>query len=460
MNKKTLVAFSLTALLSIGLSACNKPSPEEPIIPAGEKEEIKGVEFIAKDGGNFYQASIDGKLFDAIGYEEYKSGLAIIKQTHPISSFTYRGMFYNRSVIEGLTGITVNFEEGKNLYCVSSEYLMEDMSFPLDADHKLESGKSVLFNEGDCYFVVYTDDEVGVSISSIDVYHDASISIADSLAFGPNEIPYGSYEQVGEPRYIYARSMPSAHSLSYDLIDVTNNPLNNTNNYSNKYSTGTHGEHPNAWYRWNGVSLCGSKDLGSEFSLHTTIIGNISQMIDESKYFNFSVWPQFRFEGSKTSGAGGGEGWVYAMLGNDDYEPLGHVVGESDGAINTDYNAFSGRFFTEYCGEFNPQTAKVTDESMTYGELFAANPLPFWHVEFKIFKENDVFSFAVLINGVNAFQDTFANWVFDTAYDGSLPLSLNTMCFHLVNYGQGNAGANVYDPQAAYNGTFTMPRVK
>ena len=458
MKKRILLVLPLlTVLTSCHLGAWDDSSTEVPD-PGTLVHEIidEKIEFNALDDGYLRQAEIDGKLFDAIGYEESANGILKIKQTTPAEGFTYKGMFYNRSVIEKIGELKVKFQAGKNLYWAANNYLMEDMSFPTDERHKLTSDVKVEIDS--YYFVIYTDDTSGVEIESIDIGH---YPYPVDFVFGrADELPYGKRSEVGEPSYSNARSTPSKKHLSYDLIDITNRPDRDINNYSNEYGTGSQSGNPNSWFRWNGLSLAGSKDLGTEFSVHTTIIGSISHMIDENKYFCYSVWPQFRFEGSQVTGANQ-EGWVYAMLGNDDYEPLGHVVGQEDGAINKNYASFSGRFFTGYSGYFDPDTTKVTNNSMTYRELFASQKLPFWHLEYKIFKDGNDYKFAVIVNGVNAQEDLLSEWMFDTPYNGSVQMSIERMELHVVNYGKGRtagSGENVYDPQDAYSGTFTNPR--
>ena len=402
--------------------------PPQPVYPKYTLD--KDAVFESKDEGNFYQTNVSEHLFDVIGYEALDNGLVSIKQK-AYGPYTYLGMIYNRSIIDGLKSITVNFDNTKDLYIVFSEYLMEDMTFPTTS--KIESGVKIDAGENKGYFVLYTNSTEKVDITSISIEYDDEKSFADSMLYTPATVGNG-----------YARSVPSSRSFSYDLIDITNNPTETTNNYSQ-------GKHPtsgrdNFWYRWNGIALAPSEYLGKEFSIHMTIIGNISQMIDPDNLFCYSIWPEFEREGIDANNYG----WELIMIGNDDYEPMG----KAENRINTKYDGFTGRFITEYSGAYDPDETKTTDGSMTFREAFEAYTLPFWNVEFKI---NGVDA-EVIVNGISIFSKEEDIFDYDE-YDNQ-SLRLHRLDIMLVNYGQGHDGANPYDPRPSYSGTFTMPRLE
>lgn len=403
--------------------------PPEPVYP--EEELDDKVTFEAKDGGNFYQANINNHLYDVIGYEENSDGLVSIKQKE-YGPYTYLGMLYNRSIIDGLKSITVDFDDTKDLYIVFSEYLMEDMTFPTTS--KIESGKKIQAGENKGYFVLYTNSTTKVDINSISIEYDDEQSFADSMLYTP-ENAFGGY----------ARSAASKYSIGYDLIDVTNNPTANTNNYSE--GTNPANSRPNRWHRWNGIYLGETETIGKTFSIHMTIIGNISQMIDPNNYFCYSVWPAFVKDGEDPYDIN--DGWSYIMIGNDDYEPLGKA---SPDAINKDYNSYAGRFLTLYSGEFDPDVDKIKDESKTFREAYDTYKLPFWNVEF-VYDGN---GYDVIVNGMNLGGYELYD---EGKYNGE-NFAMKYLELHLVNYGQGLAGEHPYDPAPKYSGTFTMPRVE
>ncbi len=409
--------------------------PPEPVYPKYDLN--KTAAFDEKDGGNFYQTEVSGHLYDVIGFETLDNGFASIKQKE-YGTYTYHGMIYNRSIIDGLKSITVNFDDTKDLYVVFSEYLMEDMTFTLE--NKISNGEKIQAGENKGYFVMYTDSTEKVDITSISIEYDDEQSFADSMLYTPSNAFGG-----------YARSAASKYNIGYDLIDVTNNPTATTNNYSEGMNTVDN--RTNRWHRWNGIYLGGTDMIWNKFSIHITIIGNISQMIDPDNMFCYSVWPAFIKDGEDPYDIS--DGWSYVMIGNDDYEPLG----DSPEAVNTDYGGFTGRFVTLYSGAHDPDVETTKDGTKTFRQVYETYNLPFWNVEF-VYDGND---YEVIVNGMNIGGYS----LYDDGSDPNYPLNyfgedfaMKYFELHLVNYGKGPSGEHYYDPAPKYSGTFTMPRIK
>ena len=402
--------------------------PPEPVYPKYTLD--KNALFESKDSGNFYQANVSEHLYDVIGYEALDNGLVSIKQKQ-YGSYTYLGMIYNRSIIDGLKSITVEFDDSKDLYVVFSEYLMEDMTFPTTS--KIESGEKINAGENKGYFVLYTNSTTKIDITSINIEYDDEKSFENSMLYTPANA-YGGY----------ARSAASAYHIGYDLIDVTNNPTATNNNYSEGTNSGD--SRPNKWHRWNGIYLGGSETIGKQFSIHMTIIGNISQMINPDSMFCYSVWPAFIKENEDPYDIN--DGWSYIMIGNDDYEPLG----DSPEAINTDYGGFAGRFVSLYSGAHDPDVDKTLDGTKTFREVYETYTLPFWNVEFIY----DCNYYEVIVNGMNIGGYD----LYDTDKYNGENFAMKYLELHLVNYGLGPNGEHYYDPAPKYSGTFTMPRIE
>jgi len=411
--------------------------PERPTGPEEEPEvEGSSISLDSKDGivsadeGHMHQLTKDENVFDFYGWEEVESALGGIKKNEH-GTYVYDGMIYNRTSLYGVKNIMVNFDDAKDLYLYKSTQLFEEVNLPKDDDHKILKNTKYEFGENDYYFVLYTDSEEAVSI---------------------NKIVFEYAEDHTSPNYLYeeltlnnARSVAKSKSVAGDLINIENNPLSNTNNYSQ----GKMGEHDCAWYRWNGVDLPNSKELGYEFEVQTTILGNTSYMCDDSKFFNYSVWIELE---DVTTGVR--EYWDYAIIGNDNYEPLGkeNAVHPEDKYVE---QAYPGRFYTSYVYEnnkllfANPDTHKILSEDMTLREAYEENKLPVWNVHFK-FKDSK--TYVTINNKVITVMDQF-DWEGDEASPTDT-FRIARMELHLVNYGNPDGS-----PKDSYTGSFSVPRI-
>ena len=392
----------------------------------------------SKDGGNYHQINLKNNRFDMIGWSNAGGAFGNIKQTtfgSAPNQVTYPGLIYNRSIINGFTSLKVIFNGGKLFYKLS-EYLMEDMDF--DEANELTSGEAVVTSATDSFFVVYTNSSSAVNVDSIELTYKCDRSADATMSFDK------SYATK------YARSAAKNVVRYTDMVEFDNNPTNYTNNYSKGNHVST--DHDDAWYRWNGVRFDSSEAIGKHFELHTTIIGNISQVIDPTHYFHYAPWPQFQ---KKDVAPAGNEGWVMSYIGNDNYEPLGY---NDPGRIKDDDYAketYAGRFYTRYDYDelldewrfVDPDTNTVLDSDVKLREAYNAYTLPFWHVVFEVNGNN----YAMYINGFKIDADTLF-----TTYSNE-DIAINVMHFHAVNYGYAE---NLADPASAYHAAYTYPRFK
>ena len=396
-----------------------------------------------KDEGYLYQADLDGLKVDFIGFESNEETLGSIKKvTYGTQSFD--GMIYNRSLMNGLDKLLVTFSGGSLQY-VFSEYLMEDMDFASKTGNEIESGKALEVPQGKGYFVLYNKSESPARIESLKFKFEESKQF-DAKAIYNKETPMGG-----------ARSLAKRCDMEDSYIELENNPTKTTNNYS----VGKNAEsgRNNSWYRWNGKFFRDSETLGTSFKLGMTVMGNLSQVVDESKYFHYAVWPQMGWKEGDTLHSGDNN-YVQTYIGNDNYEPLGkdNALRPSDPYVNESY---AGRFFTDYGWynnnwEFaNPDTTLIADGESTFREAYERYSLPFWFIEFDFsLNEDDMPICDVYINGFHLFsQEIFDEGDYDTVNKPGL--QVHSMPMHLVNYGIDAEG----NPAPSYTGCFTYPRL-
>lgn len=472
MKKKVVLVLTSASTLTISALAMflvpkmNESAKANP--PTYTISLDSSVNLVEKDKGYLRQASVKNNKFDVIGYGENAGGFCTIaKQSHDLTTrngvetdaYTFEGMVYNRSVINGFTSLTVTFSGGPgSLYYKLTDFLMEDMNFS-DTSHPLTSGTEVSVSGGEAYFVVYTQSPTPVAIQSIDIEYECNGNIDREMIYNKNTSLGG------------ARSVSKRTTKEDSFIELENNPLVTNNNHS----TGTHTDGmSNRWHRFNGRFFTASEDLGTEFTFGMTIIGNISQVLDETDYFHYNVWPQFTYGGTYYDEDEGkdlpDDPWVQTYIGNDNYEPLGK---DSEDLLNpTDpyvKESYSGRFFTNYDWydkDFNidyessgkwmfadPDIAKIPDGSKTFRQAYQENDLPFWYLEFHVYLNGeDEPCCDIEINGTMIYSsEIFQN------YDkvNKPAISIITMPMHLVNYAHDDSAS----PAASYVGSFTYPRL-
>ena len=447
MNKRTLLAASIVGALTLGTAAAiviaNNGTLKLLTRATGSQLVLdKNAELVSEDQGYYHSLTIRNNEFDFLGWSSATNKLGNIKKKNYNNVFDYNGMVYNRTAINGFTSLTVKFS-GANLYYTLTDYLMEDMNFNKSNQVTSNTAINVLNNEA--YFILYTDDtNTGVDIESITVDYKCDGSIDSQMIFNENSTLGG------------ARSMPKETVLTSSFLLEENNPT-----YYHNYSSGSYNGHDKTWYRWNGRRFDNSANLGGNFELHTTILGNISQAVNHysdawNNYFNYSVWPEYWIIDGETTY----KDWDYTYIGNDNYEPLGK---DDPNRINTDtYGDYSyaGRFITTYTDigggtwEFtDPDNNYIPNSStVTYRDLYERYNLPYWHLCFKITSDtttrlvrSQVYVNNVLVSDSPDFYDK---------YDGDEIVKINTYHMHCVNYGQAkDVAAN------SYKGVFTYPRI-
>lgn len=446
--------------------------------------------FESVDDGYLHQMEVGDQVLDAIGYESSESSLGSIKKV-TYGAYTFNGMVYNRSLINGLDKLCVTYSGGTLQY-IFSEYLMQDMNFDEKTNNNVESGKALDVPLGTGYFVFYNKSETPITIESV------KIKMSEEKVFD-SKMVFNEETDLGN-----ARSAAKAVNKYDSYIQLENNPTK----YTNNYSTGKHEGHSNndSWYRWNGKFFRDSDNLGTNFKLGMTVIGNLSQVVDESKYFHYAVWPQMGWRDGEDVLHSTNEDYVQTYIGNDNYEPLGkdkalrpsdpYVAQSYEGRFYTDYGFISAGYWCVWNnatnkdvkdsnndvlhfesedaatafidtqenkadleayedGEYkflDPDVTKTMDGKYTYRQAYEKYNLPFWFIEFDFsLNEKDMPVCDIYINGFHLFQqEVLADY--DTVNKPGL--QIHTMPMHLVNYGDAEG-----NPGPSYTGCFTYPRL-
>ena len=403
---------------------------------------------VTKDGGILNQITIKNNKFDMIGYTPAEGELGVFKQT-TYSGVTYHGLIYNRSIINGLTSVKVEYY-GESPRILFTKFLMEDMDFV--STTLVNSGISYYAPAGCGYFTIIRNGSNPVTITKIEVTYACQGNLDNQMIFNKNSTMGG------------ARSLAKTTNLEDSFVELENNPTR----YTNNYSQGKHEGHTNndSWYRFNGRYFANSGQLGTEFTFGMTVIGEYSAMVDQSKNFHYNVWPQFDY------GNANDRPWLQTYIGNDNYEPLGAA-----NALHPDdpYAQFSypGRFFGDYVYSAengwhfqDPDTNNIPGRNKTYREAFEEYNLPFWFLKFHVYLttieeeedgnpvyRNNVPVCDIYINNmlIYAEQEMFDDY--DTVNTPSI--SIYTMPMHLINYGVDADGT----PDNSYTGCFTYPRL-
>ena len=221
MKKKIFVicAVSSATLLSLGVLAVlpkaiapayGNDDPYHMILDSSSQ-----VEEVEREGGILYQANYKENKIDFVGYSDEGGTLGSIKK-ETFGTYTYNGMIYNRSVINGFKSLTVDFSGGGLSY-VFSDFLMEDMDFE---GEPLTSGTAVEVPHGEAYFIIYNESTTPVNINSIDLEYSCDGSIDGEMIFNKTSTMGG------------ARSLAKKTTLEDSFVELENNPTKYTNNYS------------------------------------------------------------------------------------------------------------------------------------------------------------------------------------------------------------------------------------
>ena len=454
MKKSIFVALSSFGILAVtgtvcfatlspnGLSLLADGDPYEMVF--NDKSQI-----VSLDNGYLHEYEIKNNLVDFIGWESGSSALGTIKQK-TYGTTTYKGMVFNKSIINGFVSLKVNFTGG-SLYYKFTDYLMEDMDF--DNANAVTSNVAIQA-DGKPYFVLYTNSTTGVNLESIEAKYECDGSIDQEFIFDKTSATGNG------------RSSAKSYSLTDSFIEIENRPTATNNNYSD--GTDPTSGKAYTWYRWNGKEFNYSAsqiehgelyNLGDDFDIYVTILGNISQAINsyadvEDNYFHFAVWPEF----SRNMQNPNNSNWVMTYIGNDNYEPLGK---DDPNRIHTDTfgdYSYAGRFFGRYeyfesisDWEFgNPDVMKTRDDTCTLREAYEAYNLPFWFIKYEARTVGTSFTVDTYINGFWIESDE----LFDDYDKSNESMSLWRWPMYSVNYGDTDR-----NPAASYKSVFTYPRI-
>ena len=447
MKKKLALLITASAVTSLAIAAV-------ALSPRALNNAVKGdpsytmvldgnTEIVDVDGGILHQANIKNNKIDFVGYSRGGGQMGQIKQT-TYGQYTYNGLIYNRSIINGLTSIKVVYG-GAQLSYTFTEFLMENMDWY--TFQQLDSGVTYNAPAGCGYFVIARPGSNTAGIDRIEITYACQGDLDAQMI-------YNSSTSLGG-----ARSNAKSFTREDSFIEIENNPLANNNNYS----TGSHSGHNDTWYRWCGKYFTKSRDLGTDFTFGMTIIGEYARMVDSSKFFHYNVWPQIGSDGYADDNS-----YAQIYIGNDNYEPLGkdHALHPTDPYVNESYE---GRFFTNY-GWYNddwqfadPDTTLLPGSTtVTYRQAYNAYELPFWFVKFHVYlapseddPTKDVPVYDAYVNGFKVEEE--CELLDKDHYDSvnKPSLYINTLPMHLVNYGVDAEGT----PGESYTGCFTYPRL-
>lgn len=444
-RNKLIVTFLSTVAIAFSMAGCGKNNPPAPELPKIVIDKNNVAEILPIDDGTAHQVRVENLVFDIVGYQASLGNLGSIKKT-TIGSYQYNGMVYNRSVLNGLVDLTVNYSGENQLAVVFTDYFMENMKFNGQA---LPSGQAVQAN-GKGYFIIYNTSENPVTISSVVAHYseDAQVDL---------KMIYNKSTELGG-----ARSVSKSVTKEDSYLVLENDPQKNNNNYSVGKTSG----HANndSWYRWNGKYFVASEDLGTDFTFTMTLGIGYDRMTNPEKYFHINCWPQFSY------GDTSDEQWVQTYIGNDNYEPLGadHALRPTDPYAQ---DSFAGRFFTNYdwynsswevdyegAGNWlfaDPDVVKIPDEGkdLTMRQAYEQFNLPFWCIKFHVYlgQDNDAYV-DIKINDMLV----YSTYIFENYNTETTPsIHLRTLPMHLVNYGVDAEG----NPGESYTGMFTYPRL-
>jgi len=352
------------------------------------------------------------------------------------------GVFMNTTVINGIGEVRVTFSGSGNLYAIVSETLFE--RFTPSASDALTSGVKKEFATVGGYLLILNDSLSPITIESLEIYFHCAHDIDSKFYF-----------EQGVNLYTGARSLGSNIVIGHDELSFKTNPTATTNNYAGETIVPP-AERPNAWYRWNGVSMRNyggtletpnytttrfGEFYSSSFKISTTAFVDPSVFYDTDEWFCVAPWVSLSASGKPRTE----RHYLQSYIGNDNYDPLT--------TVNELYKPyFSGRFYTNYgytgsAWEFqDPDTVTVVDDAtMTLREAYEAINLPFFNVTYEISGN----TYKVFINGFYVYTDTILETYTDETF------ALETFELQAVNYGNEDGS-----PKAGYNVTYSNPVIK
>lgn len=357
------------------------------------------------------------------------------------------GVLMNTTVINGIAKVKATFSGSGNLYAIVTETLFERFT-PVAGD-LLTSGVAKEYATVGGYLMILTDSLTSIAIDSLEIHFFCNHDNDGAFFFEP-----------GVNVYAGARSLGANVVVGHSGVSFKTNPTDTTNNYSGETAIPP-ATYPNAWYRWNGVTMRnygGSLETpdysttrfgnfwSSSFEVSVTAFVDPSVFYDTSEWFCVAPWMSLSNSGSpRTSRT-----YLQTYIGNDNYDPLGNV--------NTLHEPYwAGRFFTNYTYDAldeypdqyifqDPDTVTVIDDpTTTLREAYEAINLPFFNVVFQISGN----TYKIFINGFWVYTDTILATYTDETF------SLETFELQAVNYGYADGS-----PKAGYAVTYSNPVVK
>ena len=381
----------------------------------------------------------------------------------------------NFTVANGLLGVAVNYTGGDApLYALYSATAFEDFT-PTAAD-EIPTGEDGLpsADPSNCgYFLLMTYSATDIVIEDLTVYYYYQREIEGDFYYQGN---WEGTETLNH--YTGARSAGNlfGYKPSQDGFQFMTNPTIDTNNYS-PGTTPPHSDHPDAWYRWNGVSIRNyewddvleEKDYSTTpkgtftsnyFEVITTVMVDYDVFYNSAAWFHVCPWVGLATANHQVLPDIGGYAYMQSYIGNDNYDPIGGIKDRND--------TYRGRFFSNYvAGDFpggygfaDPDVATVIgDSETTLREAYEAINLPIFNVRYAV----DGNSFDLYINGFHIYHEDEAFYLAANYTDQEY--CIETIEFHGVNYGDGNDSDGegpdtIATPLSGYLVSYTNPVVR
>ncbi|HZJ89941.1 MAG TPA: hypothetical protein VFD05_04675 [Bacilli bacterium] len=454
MKPKNMVAGFLLSLAALTLIVSNQTLSKEPFFQNLMAE------------NNYYEVTLPSSDFMPLIEDEY-SGVfsngyieffylshdtAIMDEALSLKAKDHKtpGVFVNKTVINGLISVKVEFSGGP-LYAIATSSFYERYEY--DAGDALTSGEVKTFSGDDLgYLLILSPTTAGAEVTEVKVKYSCAHETDQNFFYDP-------YVN----RYTGARSWGVNREMNHDYIEFTTNPQPTNNNYSIG-KTDEEQPYNDDWYRWNGVSLRNHRIVDDIWVYDGVPFGNfasnsfeviISAIIEPSVFYDLDAWFQVApwVALDEENPEQRSPLHLQTYIGNDNYDPLGGIKSRTD--------TYRGRFYTTFSssgggydwGFVDPDVATLVDSEVTLREAYEATNLPFFNVRFEIIEN----SYAIYINGFKVHY--VEDFMFNT-YEGQKYI-IDSIELQGVNYGlkdgSGGTSESEYEP---YRLTYFNPIVR
>lgn len=434
-KERALILISFLLLGTFGLFySLNKSGylnrfKADPLSPAYTRT-LTAIDGPGESGGpiGMFNTENDGYCYSTASAQKNDKFLVL-----SATDSTRPGVLMNLTVINGIAEVRSTFTGTGNLYAIVTDTLFERFT-PTAADLLTSGVKKQLTNPGG-FLLVLTDSLTPIEIESIEIGFHCNNDNDQNFFFEP-----------GVNHYYGARSLATNIQIYHDGLSFTTNPTDITNNYSGE-TVVPPATRPNAWYRWNGISMRNYSLDGTTPNYTTTRFGefysssfeiSVTAIVDPGIFYNTDEWfcvaPWVSLSASNIDRTDpSNRMYLQTYIGNDNYDPIG--------TVNTLYKPYwAGRFITNYEWDAgsnawvfqDPDTVTVLDDpTTTLREAYEAVNLPIFNVTYQI--SGNIYK--IFINGFWVYTNTLLETYTDETF------SLETFELQAVNYGNPDGTA-------------------